>query len=176
MPVDTLQFEREKDAIVSLMYKCRPLTAASYPSDNFLISHNIKRKGNDLFKSFEGRLAAQMSRYNVQESSIALLSSIVSLLLLAKASDSDSQRVPILYSFGTNTNTPVTAEAANDDMVMLAENEAVAFVIHQCDNALQSSSRLSPLISSYFSPGRAVNNPQSSFTKEKILLSALDAQ
>lgn len=92
-----------------------------------------KRHTSKLFRDFESRFGAELSRVNVMASSTAIFDATSALMLLANAKVYTSQRVSILAAVSPSSH-HMEESSTFGDVLDLVHHYSVATVVRQCDN------------------------------------------
>ena len=84
------------DMILTAIYKRDPLSVVSLVFQELFALLSVKRERNELYREYEMRFGAQLSKFNSFGASVSLSGSIAALFLLANADVDSSQRISIL--------------------------------------------------------------------------------
>ena len=91
-----IQSKGGSDAIVNAVCKRDALSAVSDVYRDYMALLNLKRGSNEMFKNFESRFEAQVSKFNAHSTVTKIPEALTALLLLANSNVYDSQRISVL--------------------------------------------------------------------------------
>ena len=132
----TIQSKGGSDAIVNAVCKRDALSAVSDVYRDYMALLNLKRGSNEMFKNFESRFEAQVSKFNAHSTVTKIPEALTALLLLANSNVDDSQRISVLAaaSPGSGEN-----DSTMDTYLQAIKYESIASVLRQCDQTGQQS-------------------------------------
>ena len=134
---DEIASDKGAQLIVNTVYKKDPLSVVTCVYTELQKLLSIQRGGNELFKNFESRFEAQLSKFNALGSSVSLPESMSALVLLANSRVDSSQRISILAAAAPKES-KLSSTASIDDYVRAVKYEAIASVLRQCDDSSSS--------------------------------------
>lgn len=130
---EQLSGENGVDLIVNAIYKRDGLSVISEAYKIFNDLLTTKRDDSESMKGFELRYAAGVAKFNAISESTKLPECLTSLMLIANAEITDSERVSVLAAAASSSDFEDSANTSNEEFLMSISYASVASVIKQCE-------------------------------------------